>query len=152
MTDDLFARSRIACRSGFRFLVWSTALVTGVVATRFGLKRWAPRYLEWSARVVPEMRTLFLEERGLRRAGGRRHDDAVRDIEEAIRLAPDDPQVLLTMAKAYEDLRMPEQAVVFYERAVMLPGSDWSDTFRASLRERIARLRRETRQASDGGR
>jgi len=71
----------------------------------------------------------------------KRGKDAVRDVDEAIRLAPDNPQFLLYMAWVHEELSSASEAIAFYQRAVETRSSEFSESMRQSIRSRIEALR-----------
>jgi tetratricopeptide (TPR) repeat protein len=126
-----------------RVFAWPSVLLAGAVLNLFRLDRLAVRFCGWAARVLPELRPILLAERGMSNARLKRGTDAIRDVDEAIRLTPDNPQFLLYMAWVHEELSSPGEAIAFYERAVETPSPEFSDSMRRSIRLRIEALRQQ---------
>jgi tetratricopeptide (TPR) repeat protein len=124
-----------------RVFAWPAALLTGQVLSLFRLDRAAVRFFGWAANALPELRPIFLAERGMSNARLKRRENAVHDVEQAIKLAPENPQFLLYMAWVHEEVSSPDEAIVFYERAANAPGAEFSESMRCSIRSRIETLR-----------
>ena len=124
-----------------RVFAWPTVLVAGAILNLFRLDRSAVRLFGWAANALPELRPLLLAERGMSNARLKRGKDAVRDVDEAIRLAPDNPQFLLYMAWVHEELSSASEAIAFYQRAVETRSSEFNESMRQSIRSRIEALR-----------
>jgi tetratricopeptide (TPR) repeat protein len=107
------------------------------------LKRFSSTFYTWAETAVPEMRPLFLAERGMSNARLKHPTEAIRDVEEAIRLAPDNPQFLLDMASVYEEILSPGDAIKFYERAAEVPSPELSEGEKQVIRTRIKTLRQK---------
>lgn len=103
--------------------------------------RAAVRFFTWAATVAPKQRAVFLAERGMSNARLGQRDLAVRDVNEAIRLAPENPFFLLYMAWVHEELSLIRDAIVFYEHAAASASQEFSDSMRHSIALRVAELR-----------
>jgi tetratricopeptide (TPR) repeat protein len=137
--SGVFQRIRIV-RSAFAHVALH---LTGEAFRALRLRRVAVWVFGKAADAIPGQRAFFLAERGMTYARMKRREDAIRDIAEAIRLAPDEPHFALYMAWAHEELSSPAEAITFYERAMNTQSREMSDSMRQQIRSRVATLRND---------